>query len=343
MQKEFKQSGVRATSSFKKRFSHSLFNITFLYTITLIVILFVSGILTHTEFSNRVARRFSDFNKMPPEVRMQMVNRPTAQEVRDDLFESLLFTNLILILLASFSSYWLAKKTLKPIKDAYERQQHFLSDASHELRTPLSILTIELENELTSSTKEQDKEKLQSKMDEVKRMTKIVNDLLVLSRLDEERIPTKPVQIHIEQVIEKIIKRLQPLAESNGISLTYIHKSEDTTITIDEDLLTHALTNFILNAVIYNKNQGKVEVLTHIEKKEFIVEIIDTGIGISKSDLQNIFERFYRTDKSRSRKTGGTGLGLSIAQSAIHHLNGTLEIESDVNIGTKVKVHLPIK
>ncbi len=343
MQKEFKQSGVKATSSFKKRFQNSLFSITFLYTATLIVILFISSFTIHAEFSNRVARRFRDISRAPLQIRQQMPNRPTAQEVRDDLFESLLFTNLILIFLASFSSYWLAKKTLKPIKDAYERQQHFLSDASHELRTPLSILTIELENEITSTSKEHQKENLKSKLDEVKRMTKIVNDLLVLSRLDEERITTKPTEVHIETSVGSIVKRLQSLAESNDISLSYFHKGEDTVITTDEDLFTHALTNFILNAIVYNKPKGKVEIISHLEKNDFIVEIIDTGIGISQSDLHNIFERFYRTDKSRSRRTGGSGLGLSIAQSAIHHLKGKLEVESEVNIGTKIKIHLPIK
>jgi signal transduction histidine kinase len=339
MQKESKQSGARATNSFRKRFQNSLFSITFLYTATLIVILFISSFSIHAEFSNRIAKRFRDFSKIPT----QMINRPTAQEVRDDLFESLLFTNLILIFLASFSSYWLARKTLKPIKDAYERQQRFLSDASHELRTPLSILTIELENEIMSTLKTHEKNNLQSKLDEVKRMTKIVNDLLVLSRLDEERTRTKPTQIHIETSIGSIVKRLQSLAESNGITLSYFHKSDNTVITIDEDLLMHALTNFILNAIVYNRPKGKVEIISYLEKNNFIVEIIDTGIGISKEDLQNIFERFYRTDKSRSRRTGGSGLGLSIAQSAIHHLKGRLEIESEVNIGTKVKVHLPIK
>ncbi len=340
-----KQSGAKVTGSFKKRFNLSLAWLTLLYGLTLAVILLVSGTVTYSEFSSRIGRRFGGFPP-PPQIRQQIINmQPTAAEVRQDLIESLIFVNSLLLVLASISSYWLARRTLQPIRDSYERQQLFLSDASHELRTPLSILHIELENELSSTTKSAERERITSKLDEVKRMSKIVNDLLTLSRLDAGKLDyTENITtVHLEECVSKIVKRLQPLAESNGLTLSYIQESQDIVLTLDEDVFSHALTNFIQNAIVYNKPGGKVNVITKIKGKEFLVEIIDTGIGISPDDLNNIFERFYRTDKSRSRKTGGSGLGLSIAQSAIRHIGGRFEIESKLDEGTKVKVFLPLK
>jgi two-component system sensor histidine kinase CiaH len=344
MQKEFKPSGAKATNSFKKRFNYSLLRITSLYTLTLIVILFVSGTVTYSEFSSRIGRRFGGFPTMPPQMRVFLKDQPTAAQVREDLVQSIIFVNIFLLMLASISSYWLARRTLQPIKDAYERQQRFLSDASHELRTPLSILHIELENELYGLTKGPEFEKLSSKLEEVKRMSALVNNLLVLSRLDEGKIDVKKVaDVHIEQVISEIVKRLQPLAHSNSLTLAYKAESKNPLISLNEDLFSHALTNLILNAIVYNKPDGKVDVISKIEGNQIVIEVIDTGIGISAHDLQNIFERFYRSDKSRTRKTGGSGLGLSIARSAIHHLHGRLEIESKIDVGTAVIIHLPLK
>jgi signal transduction histidine kinase len=299
---------------------------------------------------------------------------PTAEDIRQDLVASLIFVNGILLLLASLASYLLARLTLRPIRDSYERQRRFLGDASHELRTPLSILQIELENELhaasganaasssNSAKAAAQREQILSKLEEVKRMSKLVSDLLAISRLDEDRHPKASTMKKISKAdfiksIEKITSRLSPLAESRSVSIKFYDKtdsdkssqSEDSkgfSISLDEEMFSHALTNLIQNAVFYNKKDGTVDVSVRNERKKAVVEIRDSGIGISKPDLERIFDRFYRADKSRTRKNipgipdEGSGLGLSIAKSALLYMGGNLEIQSEPNVGTIVHVEL---
>lgn len=348
-----RQSGAKATDSFKKNFNRSIVRLTILYAGTLVIILVISGVILYSAFSNRLGKRFGDFPLPHSDIDREIfiinqpfqTNRPIAEEVREDLIESLIFVNGLLLILSGISSYWLARRTLQPIKDSYERQQRFLGDASHELRTPLSILQIELENELIDLKTDSLKEPVLSKLEEVGRMTKIVNDLLTLSRLDEDTpyTQTNLQRISLQKVILNIVERLQPLAQSHSVTLSALPgKNPDVLITLDQDLFSHALTNFIQNGIIYNKPQGKVEIATVPGNKEVCITITDTGIGIPPDDLKNIFERFYRTDKSRSRKTGGSGLGLSIAYSAIEHMKGTLHIESEVGKSTTVFITLPL-
>jgi signal transduction histidine kinase len=261
------------------------------------------------------------------------------------LIESLVFVNGLLLILSGISSYWLARRTLQPIKNAYEKQQRFLGDASHELRTPLSILQIELENELIDLKTDSLREPVLSKLEEVGRMSKIVNDLLTLSRLDEnvQHAQTNPQRLSLQKSVLNITDRLQPLAQSHDITLSARpEKNPDVSIILDQDLFSHALTNFIQNGILYNKPKGSVEIATTVGNKEVCITVTDSGIGISPDDLKNIFERFYRTDKSRSRQTGGSGLGLSIAYSAIAKMKGTLHIESEVGKSTTVFVTLPL-
>lgn len=404
MHQESKQFGVRATSSFRRSFNQSLLKLSFLYGTILVTILFVSGFITFNEFSSKVGRRFKDAqptitiqlpngdvisNKpffatptlqtvsgsqitggaqaeatqtRPPTERPRPL-MPTAEEIREDLVASLIFVNGILLLLASLASYWLARLTLRPIHDSYERQRRFLGDASHELRTPLSILQIELENELHGANAAQ-REQTMSKLDEVRRMSKLVGDLLTISRLDEDKRPKASSIKSLSKsdflaAVEKITSRLCPLAESRDVSISFHDMTvsaaikgksagakNDFSLSLDEDLFSHALTNLIQNAIFYNKKDGTVDVSVRAEHKKAIVEIKDSGIGISKPDLERIFDRFYRADKSRTRKNiqgipdEGSGLGLSIAKSALLYMGGNLEIQSEPNVGTTVQVEL---
>lgn len=282
----------------------------------------------------------------------QKRQQPTAAEIRADLIASLIFVNGILLLLASVASYWLARITLRPIRLAYEKQKRFLGDASHELRTPLSILQIELENELHGERDEQKIESAKSKLEEVKRMGKLVSDLLTLSRLDDEVTPKlrKASLISIDEFkgkIQQITKRLEPLAASHSVALDFKDEirpsaaagkaTKQRLINIEDELLSHALTNLIQNAIFYNKKDGSVDVAVRMNGKKVKVTVTDTGVGISEHDLEHIFDRFYRADKSRTRsnvKSSGSGLGLSIARSTLMHLGGTLHFESEVGKGT---------
>lgn len=389
MQNESKPFGVKATNSFKKNFNQSILKLSFLYGAILVTILFISGVITFNEFSGRVGKRF---NTIPPTVTITLpngttiskgpidkgigrelngsqINRvqdrndrnmqmPTAADIRADLIASLIFVNGILLLLASIASYWLARLTLRPIQIAYERQRRFLGDASHELRTPLSILQIELENELHTEKNApvrnaETREAIESKLEEVQRMSKLVGDLLTLSRLDDDTAPKlrKTTRVAIGEfssLINKITERLTSLAETHSVSLSFVDEITQTTSTssntfknrhiiIDEELLSHALTNLIQNAIFYNKKDGTVEVKIKAHGKRIQIIVSDTGVGIHEHDLQHIFDRFYRADKSRTRsnvKHSGSGLGLSIAKTTLAHMNATLHLASEVDKGT---------
>lgn len=384
MQNESKPFGVRATNSFKKNFNQSILKLSFLYGAILVTILCISGVITFNEFSGRVGKRFTT---TAPTITIQLPNGntitnkplvrreelkqaineqkkeaqiPTAADIRADLIASLIFVNGILLLLASIASYWLARLTLKPIQVAYEKQRRFLGDASHELRTPLSILQIELENELhnekNAAVRNTDvREAIESKLEEVQRMSKLVGDLLTLSRLDDDATPrlrktSRLTIVEFSSLINKIIERLAPLAHTHSVSLSYIDEINNAqnastkaptfknkSIVIDEELLSHALTNLIQNAIFYNKKDGSVEVKIKPHGKRIRVTITDTGVGINEHDLQHIFDRFYRADKSRTRsnvKHSGSGLGLSIAKTTLSHMNATLYLTSEVDKGT---------
>lgn len=391
MQNESKQFGVKVTNSFKKNFNQSILKLSFLYGAILVTILSISGLITYNEFSGRIGKRF---NGIQPTITIQLPNGdtisnkpieaggppplqnplnlpknriPNAEDIREDLVASLIFVNGILLLFASIASYWLARITLRPIQEAYERQRRFLGDASHELRTPLTILQIELENELRevrdASYAKKDKgphatenalahttrrEEIESKLEEVQRMCKLVADLLTLSRLDDDTIQKqkKPSHIHISEFAEHIkhtTERLTSLAKSHSVTLSFKDETNQLNrfVSIDKDLLSHAITNLIQNAIFYNTKDGTVDVKLISQGKKIKLIISDTGVGISEHDLQLIFDRFYRADKSRTSsnvKHSGSGLGLSIAKSALIHMGGNLYLTSEVNKGTTATV-----
>lgn len=344
MQNVLKQSGVKGTGSFEKRFQRSIVTLTVFYALTLAIIIFISGVVSYSTFSSRIGRRFEKFPPHPQTQQITPLKMPTVEEVRTDFIESLILVDGFLLLLAIILSYWLARVTLYPIKKSYEQQRQFLGNASHELRTPLSILQLDLENELAdSSLKENIKRRARSNLEEVGRMSRLVGDLLLLSRLDENKPVTRTISpVNTTTVLDKAVDHLRVLATTHSVEITVNHTQEkDIVITSNEDLLFHALTNIIKNAIVYNKPAGTVVITVAPSHKEIAITITDTGIGINKDQLNKIFDRFYRIEESRSRQTGGSGLGLSIVRSSIEHIGGKISIESNIEKGTSVFITLP--
>jgi len=342
------QFGAKDINSFNKRFKYSLRKLTFLYVITLSVILFLSSSILYSAFNSRVSDRYRGFSEDIDTVTENFPRQfsPTQEELQEDLVESLMLVNGILLLVGAVMSYWLAQKTLNPLKESYENQKRFIADVSHELRTPLSILKIDLENKIYSKNRPHgDIEGIKSNIEEVDRMSKLVDDLLVLSRLNEEGINTQKIigEVDISSLLKNSVNRLVPLAAEHHVSIKLEEKNNNINIKTDENLLNKIITNLVKNAILYNKPEGEVRINANIENKNLIIKIQDTGIGIPKNDLNRIFERFYRIDKSRSRQTGGSGLGLSIVESSIKTLGGEIKIESKIGTGTIITVRLPVK
>ena len=339
-----KPSGEKATVLLSGRFHRTRLWLTGFYVVILAAMLLTSTSFTYSTFSGRLEHRFQGIRPNGP-LGMPRAERPfpTPDEVRADLMRSALFANGALLILAGIASYWLAGHTLRPIQASYERQRRFLSDASHELRTPLTILQMELENERHLSQNQDRTAHITSQLEEVGRMSQLVNDLLSLSRLDEEQAIVRPTTVlSLNTITKEATTRLSAIAKQHQVQLQVIETEDMLPVIAHQELLLQAITNLVKNAILYNKPHGTVTIRLTREHPHAKLEIADTGIGISEQDLSQIFERFYRADKSRSRHTGGSGLGLAIVQRIIDQLHGTLHIKSTLDQGTTIIVLLPL-
>jgi two-component system OmpR family sensor kinase len=339
-----KQFGEKDIGFLSGRFRTARIHLTAVYVTILAIILFLSSSSIYSAFSSQLQRRFSRFHPRAYITLPDGLVAPSLTDVQADLITSLFFVNGLLLVVAGVSSYWLAGATLRPIQASYERQRRFLGDASHELRTPLAILQTDLENERAETTQSATKMSIDSYLEEVERMRKIVANLLTLSRLDESTVSTVPLAVtDIRTFVEDSVQRFQGLATREGMSLVLAPLPQEAMLVqVEKDLFFQAVGNLIANALAYNSPQGTVTVSLEKRGNQACLQISDTGIGIAKEDLQKIFDRFYRVDRSRSRQTGGSGLGLAIVQGVMNQFQGTIEITSVVGKGTKVMLLFPL-
>lgn len=232
--------------------------------------------------------------------------------------------------------------------DQLERVEHsrqeFVSNVSHELKTPLSSIKV-----LTESLIFQDnvpvemyKEFFMDINSEVDRLNNIITDLLTLVKLDRKEIPMNIKTTSLNEMTQAILKRLIPLAKKKDIKLIY-QSHKEIQVDIDEVKLTLAISNLIENAIKYTPEGGEVKVILQSDLQDAFITVQDTGIGIAKDEQSKIFERFYRTDKTRNRETGGTGLGLSITYRTIIMHNGSIQVESEEGVGSTFIVQIPIR
>lgn len=246
------------------------------------------------------------------------------------------------LIIATLAGYIFSGWAIVPLQEMYERQRQFAADASHELRTPLSVLmasTDVLDND-PSITSPFLKQTIADLRDEVRKMTKLVADLLLIARSDNEALTLKGELLDIGELFARTIRLVQPLAEKNGVALT-LEQEGDVTACVDEQKLKQLLMILVDNAVKYTPSGGNVKVsLKRAEKGRVRFSVSDTGIGISEDDLGKIFERFYRTDKARDRELGGNGLGLAIAKEITAMHGGSINATSKLGEGTEFTVSI---
>lgn len=224
-----------------------------------------------------------------------------------------------------------------------ESRQEFVSNVSHELKTPLTSIKILADslNEKKDAPIELYKEFMTDIAAEIDRENKIINDLLTLVRLDKTGAALNISTVHVNALVENVLKRLSPIASKKNIEITY-ESFRDVNADIDEVKISLAIMNLIENAIKYNKKDGRVKVSLNADYKYFYVQVEDSGIGIPKEQQDRVFERFYRVDRTRSRETGGTGLGLSITWDTVVMHNGSIKLESEVNKGSKFLIRIPL-
>lgn len=224
-------------------------------------------------------------------------------------------------------------------------RREFVSNVSHELRTPLTTVKSYAETLVDSDSVDPDLQNrfLSVIIKETDRMTRIVKDLLTLSRLDEAQNETKePDDIDLQSLLEGVSEKMFISAKKKEQTLTYKILDTVPVFKSDRDKLEQAIINIVSNAIKYTSEGGKIEIVSGLMYNNAFIKVIDNGIGIPKENLSRLFERFYRVDKARSRETGGTGLGLAITKQIINNLGGSITINSEFGNGTEAVISVPI-
>ncbi len=238
----------------------------------------------------------------------------------------------------------------KAVKESINRiefermvRQEFFSNASHELKTPLTSVRgyVELLENGMAANEDMKKEFLLRIKKETVNMTNLINDILMISRLETKEAEVILSEVRICPLVKEVCKSLEPLAKEYQVTLSMNCRPLSMNANVQQ--LRELFNNLIINAIKYNKPYGKVNVIVTSEAKEIIIVVEDTGVGIPEDAKQRVFERFYRVDKGRSKKVGGTGLGLSIVKHIVGYYNGSIELESKLMEGTRFTVRLPIK
>jgi heavy metal sensor kinase len=232
--------------------------------------------------------------------------------------------------------------TLSRLEDAFERLRRFTADASHELRTPLtamrSVGEVALQNTLDGRAY---RDVIGSMLEEVDRLTRLVESLLTLTRADSGKVQLAREKLDLGALAGDVVDQLRVLADEKQQNLT-IRAPNPVHAIADAALVRHALSNVIHNAIKYTPNGGAIAVeVNAMSSGQTTIEVRDTGPGIPAAHRDRIFDRFYRVDRSRSREEGGVGLGLAIARWAIEANGGQIELTSDGVDGSSFQILLP--
>ncbi|MBO9597961.1 MAG: sensor histidine kinase, partial [Cohnella sp.] len=246
------------------------------------------------------------------------------------------------VVISLLAGLFLAGRAWVPIRKAWEKQQRFVADASHELRTPTSVIRAQTELLLRrpERTIEQESPNIALMLQESRRMSALLEDLLTLARSDSNQLELQSEILEADRLIMEMIEPFKLLAETKEIEL--VAKLEQPLVLRgDADRIRQLLVILLDNALKFTPSSGRIEVSGSIRSNHVALSVSDTGSGIADEDLPHVFERFYRGDKVRSRSEGGTGLGLSIAKWIVEAHKGSIRIESKPGMGTKVEALFP--
>jgi len=224
-----------------------------------------------------------------------------------------------------------------------ESRQEFVSNVSHELKTPMTSIKVLADslNQQPDVPVELYREFMQDITDEIERENRLIDDLLLMVKLDKTQARMNVAAADINALLESTLKRLRPIAKKRDVEVV-LECLRPVTAEVDDVKISQIFTNLVENAIKYNKEHGWVKVVLDADHQFFTVDISDSGIGIPKEDYDHIFERFYRVDKSHSREIGGTGLGLAITRNAVLLHRGSIKVSSTEGEGTCFTVKIPL-
>jgi len=232
-------------------------------------------------------------------------------------------------------------KSINDLANSLEKQdilrKRLTSDVAHELRTPLTSLQGNLEA-MIDGVWQPTEERLESCLEEILRITRLVSDLEKLTQYENENLTLNKIEFNLSETIKNTITNLEKEYKNNKITISFYDKFIN--IFADKDKITQVIVNILSNAIKYNKMGGNIEIKIFKIKDSTVITFKDNGIGISEEDVPHIFERFYRADKSRNKLTGGSGIGLAISKAIIEAHGGNITANSKINEGTEIVITL---
>ena len=245
------------------------------------------------------------------------------------------------VLLAAVGGFWIAGRTLVPIRTTLDTQRRFVSDASHELRTPVAVMKANAELVLRhpDQTVEANIDQVAAINEEADHMAKLVGDLLTLARADEQRVQLEKQRLNLDELLDALVRDMTALAESKGIVLSAQLASGEAEA--DQQRIRQLGAILLDNALKFTPPRGSVRLKSWRDGRNLVFSVSDTGPGIPPEDQPLIFDRFYRGDKARS--SGGTGLGLAIAQWIVTAHGGRISVESQPGDGATFTVRIPAR
>lgn len=221
-------------------------------------------------------------------------------------------------------------------------RKDFVANISHELRTPIAMLQGYSEAILDgiASSESEQRELVEIIFDESVRMNKLVNELLDFARMEAGHLQINPVKINFNTLLNKIGKKFNTIAKDSNIRLIIENQLKDDLVYLDMDRMEQVFTNLIDNALRHTSPGGEIKIVVYKKEKLLVIEISDTGSGITEEDLAFLFERFYKGDKARTRGRAGTGLGLAIVKHIVEAHKGHIYVESKLGVGTTFTIHM---
>ncbi len=280
------------------------------------------------------------FSTLPPNT-PPMISTEELKKQEQQLAYTLFLINLGILVVAGGSGYFLAGRTLRPIKLMVDEQNQFISDASHELRTPIATLQAEMEGKLLEK-KISDKDArtlIKSNLEELGTLKTLINSMLQLTKTHFLNGGNHMQDLSLLEIVNLAKSKVEPLAKKKHILINI--KMTEIIIKGDKNALTEVFLILFENAVKYSPETSKVTVTSLKYSDKIKISVSDQGVGISKEDIPHIFERFYRADKSRS-SVEGFGLGLSIAKKIIDSHKGSIAVISKLGKGSTFEVSLPL-
>lgn len=273
-----------------------------------------------------------------------LVNVDGEEAILVSFSKTLVICIVAMIIISILASYLLSQYTLNPIVESWKKQTEFVQNASHELRTPLTIIQAKQELLLEHPNNKimEEAEEIQISLQETRRLAKLIKDLMILARGDANKEILQKEKIALDEFLKEMAIPYEDFAEAQEKKWKFDLQFQKEII-VDRNKLHQLMVIILDNSIKYTEKGDEIEIATAEKEGKCIIEIKDTGIGVSDETIKHMFDRFYREDKARSRETGGSGLGLSIANYLVELHGGSIKASHNGDRGTIITIKLPMK